>query len=498
MTNLAEQISRLANPAPVFHDPEDLDDGSGAQLTGKYDKDNVPEEIGVSKLRKQAITLLSDGDKKYIGKTVSRKKIDQDSDSDEQEFASGSDKEDEETNSGDGAGSDVENTPVSETRAKDNTTFMFDDRDDAEDESGEEDSEESLDEEEDEGDAKDSGEEEEEEEGPGPIQSLSRVSTAEEVEKGNAVRNQLGLWDSLLEGRIKLHKTLQLVNQLPQPGQWQHLVDAGGADYQQTMLEGQTNLKKLLDVLVRLQTSLFHQNPETKRLEEGQSSVKISHKPEEEEITSESDADSEENGEGQKKQQHHAAKRKLKMDDYPEFLAKRHKCFEQYRNDTIQKWYDKTRVASGKLTKGFSAFDQSALKQIQQILSDKPRLIRRTQLKRSAYAVVAADDHSEDMDEQQLTSESREHSKDYDDEIFDDDDFYHQLLRELIERKTMNLSDPIALSRQWLEIQKLRSKVKKKVDTKASKGRKIRYDVHRKLVNFMAPTDTCQWTDEAR
>ena len=53
-----------------------------------------------------------------------------------------------------------------------------------------------------------------------------------------------------------------------------------------------------------------------------------SHKPEEEEITSESDA--EEDGEGQKKQQH-AVKRKLKMDDYPEFLAKRHKCFEQYR-----------------------------------------------------------------------------------------------------------------------------------------------------------------------
>ena len=46
---------------------------------------------------------------------------------DEQEFASGSDKEDEETISGDGdgAGSDVENTPVSETRAKDTTTFMW-------------------------------------------------------------------------------------------------------------------------------------------------------------------------------------------------------------------------------------------------------------------------------------------------------------------------------------------------------------------------------------
>ena len=37
------------------------------------------------------------------------------------------------------------------------------------------------------------------------------------------------------------------------------------------------------------------------------------------------------------------------------------------RNSTIQKWYDKTRVASGKLSKGFSAFEQSAVKQIEQV-----------------------------------------------------------------------------------------------------------------------------------
>ena len=51
-----------------------------------------------------------------------------------------------------------------------------------------------------------------------------------------------------------------------------------------------------------------------------------------------------------------------------------------------------------------------------------------------------------------------------------------QLLRDLIERK-MNYTeshDPVAMGRQWLALQKLRSKVKKKVDTKASKGRKIR------------------------
>jgi len=51
------------------------------------------------------------------------------------------------------------------------------------------------------------------------------------------------------------------------------------------------------------------------------------------------------------------------------------------------------------------------------------------------------------------------------------------LLRELIERKMdfTETSDPVAMGRQWLELQKLRTKVKKTVDTKASKGRKIRY-----------------------
>ena len=80
-----------------------------------------------------------------------------------------------------------------------------------------------------------------------------------------------------------------------------------------------------------------------------------------------------------------------------------------------------------------------------------------------------------------------EADKEYDGEIFDDDAFYHQLLRELIERKTEGVTDPLRLGQKWLQIQKMRNKIKKKVDTKASKGRKTRFDIHSKLVNFMAP-----------
>ena len=38
----------------------------------------------------------------------------------------------------------------------------------------------------------------------------------------------------------------------------------------------------------------------------------------------------------------------------------------------------------------------------------------------------------------------------YDAEIFDDSDFYHQLLRELIERKTADVRDPLEISRLFV------------------------------------------------
>ena len=67
-----------------------------------------------------------------------------------------------------------------------------------------------------------------------------------------------------------------------------------------------------------------------------------------------------------------------------------------------------------------------------------------------------------------------------------------------MENKTDDLDDSTAMSKKYIEIQRMRNKLKKQVDTRASKGRKIRYDVHEKLVNFMAPVDTSQITDEAK
>lgn len=82
---------------------------------------------------------------------------------------------------------------------------------------------------------------------------------------------------------------------------------------------------------------------------------------------------------------------------------------------------------------------------------------------------------------------------------FDDGTFYQSLLRDLITSRNADSVATAAASSEPFLPTKLKSKDKNKVvDTKASKGRKVRYTVHEKLENFMAPEDRSTWEDAAR
>lgn len=74
-------------------------------------------------------------------------------------------------------------------------------------------------------------------------------------------------------------------------------------------------------------------------------------------------------------------------------------------------------------------------------------------------------------------------------EIFDDSDFYHQLLRELIEYKSNAEESKSKISQKIIKLQSFRKNIKRKIEMRASKGRKIRYNVHNKLINFMPAKD---------
>ncbi|XP_072503054.1 protein AATF isoform X1 [Notamacropus eugenii] len=529
---LSRQLEQLLDPRPSEADPEaDPEEATAARVIDRFDEgeDEDSDLTRVGSIRKRAFASIVDTDKRYSGKTTSRKALKEDlweqplseaSDgeaSDEEPESTGlveSDEEQrssaEELESSDDEGSSLENKGQREKRDTHSSGFNFQSISDLENFTKEMDEVGSGEEEEEEEEEENSMEEEDGEEieeavpedkdDDETVRTFSADKVSEEVEKGRAVKNQIALWDQLLEGRIKLQKALLTTNQLPQPDVFPIFKDKGGSEFASALKNSHKALKALLRSLVDLQEELLYQYPDTRYLVDGT-------KPKEEgeeEIPSEE----EEAMVGEYRQRRGPPKRKLQMDDYPGFMAKRFANFTTYRNRTLQKWHDKTRLASGKLGKGFGAFERSVLTQIDHILMDKDRLLQRTQTKRSVYRVLGRAEPVAEPIPKSLPGQpeilpevpANAHLKDLDEEIFDDDDFYHQLLRELIERKTSSLdpNDQVAMGRQWLAIQKLRSKIHKKVDRKASKGRKLRYHVLSKLLSFMAPIDHTTMNDDAR
>lgn len=143
-----------------------------------------------------------------------------------------------------------------------------------------------------------------------------------------------------------------------------------------------------------------------------------------------------------------------KIDVSDELLNKKHVDYNRVREDIIEKWCEKTKIGNIP-KKGYAALELPTLQLIKNSLRDKERLLKRTQLDRTSHI-----------------------DNDFSVETFNDDDFYHQLLKEIISKDE---------SRKWVELQRTRYKTKKKADTKATKGRKIKKDLIPKLVNFMAP-----------
>lgn len=132
------------------------------------------------------------------------------------------------------------------------------------------------------------------------------------------------------------------------------------------------------------------------------------------------------------------------------------------------------------------------LTKIENALLSKNEMIRKTQVYRGDFNIYGIDNPKETVESDGTHKEVQLP------EIFDDSEFYHQMLRELIEYKTNTGENQSEITQKFIELQKVRSRMKKNVDTRASKGRKIRYIVHNKLVNFMPPKDTSEWTYEAK
>ncbi len=156
------------------------------------------------------------------------------------------------------------------------------------------------------------------------------------------------------------------------------------------------------------------------------------------------------------------------------------------RQATLEKWSAKVRGTTA--TPVSRKLNQTAEQSITDVLSEQlsgtngERLVKRTHLPRSCAPVQVKAKLVEDAN------------------IFDDADFYQLLLKELVDQRMIDAGSVSAGAlgqsvAQWAAVKE--AKTKKNVDTKASKGRKMKFTVHEKLQNFMAPEDRTSWEPEA-
>ncbi|XP_048561885.1 putative uncharacterized protein DDB_G0270496 isoform X2 [Triticum urartu] len=342
-----------------------------------------------------------------------------------------SDPEDSFFSTGSAANDDVQDSSTSDEEEDDDEESLHDDEDDEE---------ESLHEEEDDGEM---GELEQQyrtlQANQQSILQTLKQHRDDDVSRGQAVKNQKALWDKTLEMRFLLQKAFSTSNKLPKDPSKSRFC-SHDQEIEQAYVDLLDSSKQTLGCMLDLQKALLEQNQAAKGA---------------------NDTLPDSNGES---------------DEWSQ-VQKLHTRITPFRNTEIDKWQRKTQVTTGAAAlKGkLHAFNQNISDQVAGYMRDPSRMIDRMYLRKSDVGVFG-----ETAAEPATTVEGKD--VEGDPELIDDSEFYHQLLKEFLES-----CDNGASESAFYALRKKQNKKRKLVDRRASKSRKIRYSVHEKIANFMAP-----------
>ncbi|KXX75334.1 Protein bfr2 [Madurella mycetomatis] len=271
------------------------------------------------------------------------------------------------------------------------------------------------------------------------VAAMSQAAKAD-ADKGAAVRVQRRAFDSILNLRIRLQKALVAANTFS-------VVDDSHETGMEAYQAAEEAAVKLWNTIDSVRNTFM---PESSR-------AKI----------------------GEKR------KREIDLDTPSQTVWESMEMVEQvalpHRRKVLDKWSDKVRrnTAAPSTRNLVKTETQSLVSTLDSQLVSSERLIKRARAPRSCAPAQAARKVEEDT------------------EIYDDADFYQLLLKELVDQRSSDTGAPgesVATVR-WAALKE--AKTRKHVDRKASKGRKLRYTVHEKLQNFMAPEDRRSWEEHA-
>jgi protein AATF/BFR2 len=306
--------------------------------------------------------------------------------------------------------------------------------------------------------------------------------------KGAAVRRQNEVWEKALQTRIVLQRGLNASAKMPTPTYWRALAKADG-DVKPAMATCAAAARGALDALCSLQAALIDGNP----------------------AIVEAAGDVGGGGKKRKASSAMAAVSKFGLLASPasevwKNVDSVYQRFAAFRDVSIDRWHRKAQVQVGKMSAGGSvgggemrAFNQSVSAQVASAMRIPDRLVRKSQPpahlapKRlgepeGTEKAAPTGDRTEDLDADDLEAAARAEARV--EEIYDDADFYEQVLKEFLESAGAAAGLAAAASKP--------AKRRKVVDRRASKGRKLRYHVQQKLVNFCAPVEleVPQWAEK--
>ncbi|KAJ2647905.1 rRNA-processing protein bfr2 [Coemansia sp. RSA 1250] len=459
--SLLEQIADISDPRPKDFDIENAGIADNAFIAGYSQSESEESEdeglkrghyvdVGKSTLRRQL--GIGELGPKYTGSRVSRKDLYDDQDSDQSDVSD----DDNDDNDVEMAASSA-SSEAAETAGEEETSNS-----ESEDESDENDS--------DSGGAANEmrerirAEMKKLEEGEKALLSSITQTAKSDVEKGQHVLNQTRMWEGSLDARIRMQKLVTSANELPQFDTFANMVED-----ETQLAKAQASVKLLLRSIIDLRTTLIENNLSVDKANDAAQP-------------------------GQKRKSAESMDEDA-VDAMWKELEDLRSRFKLYRDESLEKWGNKVQISANAASlKKFKAVNQGIMYQINQTLAAEQRLIERTQLKRVDYKIIGKEQHkSAEHDKSKVDA----HLKDTDPEIFDDTDFYQQLLRELIESRMVDSNDSAgALGTRWAAVNQRSQSKKRNVDTKASKGRRIRYHVMEKLQNFMPPIPAGTWHED--
>ncbi|KKY13448.1 putative traub domain-containing protein [Diplodia seriata] len=440
--SLAEKLADLDGPAPKDFDPEEPDNFASESEDSGSDDENTHDgrehyvDVGKSKLRKRDTVPLGP---KYEGSRVGRDAVDDDEDSDDpfsRGFDEGSSDEDEDESgvSEEDGMDDVEGSGSEDEGDGTSATDLSDEDDE------DEDMEDAA--------PKSGGIDRAElrkimsEEQKTVTATISEAAKAD-AEKGRAVKAQRKTFDALLNTRIRLQKAIVSTNSFASPQV--QVPDAESLnDPVRAAEEAACNLWNSLNDL--------RESLHTARTGDKRKRVEISTTTPSDEVWS-------------------------YMQSYESETL-------PHRQSVLEKWSAKARGQSTMPTKGrlTNTTEQTIVDVLSSQLADPTRLVQKTRTARSCAPLQAGTESAD---------------------IFDDADFYGLLLKELLERRSeesqtgalagMSFNN-VPITSHWQAAREAKTH-RANVDVRASKGRKMRYTVHEKLQNYMAPEDRNGWQD---